>query len=171
MTGFFPAASGTESVPVAASSPPPGSDLTSNTAMAASTIGTPAPLSPAPMPVAAPPAPMPVIAPAAPAPVPAPAATGFLTRGPWIAGSLYVVIPTGPLMLTAEDPPADPEEPPLWYCITAGRFVGVTLSNGMALAASQGVSNSQMKSHKTQALAVASFNELLGYNMVRVVVS
>jgi hypothetical protein len=44
----------------------------------------------------------------------------------------------------------------------------VTLNNSLALAAVVGVSRSAMKSHKTQELAVAAFNEMLVYNLVHV---
>ncbi|KAJ7172869.1 hypothetical protein C8R43DRAFT_1119702 [Mycena crocata] len=94
-----------------------------------------------------------------PAPVPAPA---FLTRGPWVAGAVYLVVPTGPLQHIHEDP-ASTE---LWYCITKGRYVGVILSHALAVAAVTGIGAGTMKSYKTQTLAVAAFNEMLQYRMV-----
>jgi hypothetical protein len=57
----------------------------------------------------------------------------------------------------------------LWYAITRGLYVGITLNNPLALAAVLGVSGSAMKGHKTQAKALAVFNELLAFNMVRVI--
>ncbi|KAJ7087732.1 hypothetical protein C8R43DRAFT_1142319 [Mycena crocata] len=62
----------------------------------------------------------------------------------------------------------DGDEEALWYCITKGHVVGVHLSHALALASVTGVSNSAMKAYKTQALAVAAFNELLQYRLVAV---
>ncbi|KAJ7481402.1 hypothetical protein B0H11DRAFT_2232888 [Mycena galericulata] len=72
-------------------------------------------------------------APAAPV-VAAPAPAGFLTQGPWVAGRLYVVVPSSSLLPIAEAPPANEDDAPTWYCITKGRYVGVTLSNSLAVA-------------------------------------
>ncbi|KAJ7834497.1 hypothetical protein B0H13DRAFT_1914068 [Mycena leptocephala] len=94
---------------------------------------------------------------------------GFRTRGPWVAGALYTVVPTGPLLAIAEDEYTD-EEGPTWYAITRGLYVGVTLSNALAVNAVVRVSGSNMRSFATQALALAAFNKLLGYNMIAVVV-
>ncbi|KAJ7469738.1 hypothetical protein B0H11DRAFT_2238183 [Mycena galericulata] len=179
MTSFTPAAAGTDSVPAAVS---PGQSSDANVAalqllsaaMASLTqtskpAAAPAPAAePAPVPVAAAvtstPAPDP---PAAPAPT-APAPGGFLTRGPWISGSLFVVVPQGPMLPVAEDPVVDAAEGPYWYAITKGRYVGVTLSNALALASVTGISGGSMKAYKTQALALAAFNEMLQYHMVAV---
>jgi hypothetical protein len=56
----------------------------------------------------------------------------------------------------------------LWYAITHSLYVGITLSNPLALVAVLGVSGSAMKGHKMQAKALAVINELLAFNMVRV---
>ncbi|KAJ6448364.1 hypothetical protein C8R45DRAFT_948048 [Mycena sanguinolenta] len=103
-----------------------------------------------------------------PAPVPAPASAGLRTQGPWVAGSLFVVIPPQHLQAIPEAI-ANDDDPPLWYCITRGKYVGVTLSNPLALGAVVGVSGSRMKSYKTQLLALQAFNEMLDYHMVGVV--
>ncbi|KAJ7097099.1 hypothetical protein B0H15DRAFT_797819 [Mycena belliarum] len=132
------------------------------------------PAAPSPAPVVAAPAPS-VIAAPAPSVVAAPAPSvvsvssplGFHTAGPWVAGSLYLVVPTGPLLPIAED--ATGEETPAWYCITRGHYVGVTLSNPLALAAVSGVGSSSMKGYKTQALALAAFNQMLSFQMVVVI--
>ncbi|KAJ7693959.1 hypothetical protein B0H17DRAFT_1132328 [Mycena rosella] len=87
---------------------------------------------------------------AAPAAGPGPV---FLTRGPWIAGAMYTVVPTLSLAAIAEQ--VTNEEAPL--------------CNALALGAVSGVSRSAMKSYKTQALAIAAFNEMLQYNLVLVV--
>lgn len=79
---------------------------------------------------------------------------------------MYVVVPTGPLLLITEDPVPAGEEGPKWYAITKGTYVGVHRSQALANNAVQGVSNSGMKGYTTQALAVAAFNEMLQYNLV-----
>ncbi|KAJ6494169.1 hypothetical protein DFH09DRAFT_1104310 [Mycena vulgaris] len=48
-------------------------------------------------------------------------AVGFLTRGPWVVGSLYQVVPTGPLIAIAEEATVVDEDR-YWYCITRGRL-------------------------------------------------
>ncbi|KAK7000619.1 hypothetical protein R3P38DRAFT_3369300 [Favolaschia claudopus] len=116
---------------------------------------------------------------AAPASPGSPPATGtagappntFRTSAPWIVGALYLVVP--PQHLTAipeQQLSVSEEEPPLWYCITKGKYVGVTLNHPLALAAIVGVSGGRMKSYKSQTLALQSFNDLLDYQMVTVVV-
>ncbi|KAJ7079709.1 hypothetical protein B0H15DRAFT_804277 [Mycena belliarum] len=106
-----------------------------------------------------------LVTPAAAAPAMVPG--GFLTHGPWVAGSVYAVVPTGPLGLVAED--AITEQAEYWYCITRGLYVGVTISHALALGATSGVSRSAMKAYKSQQLAVAAFNDMLQYHMVGVV--
>ncbi|KAJ7903970.1 hypothetical protein B0H13DRAFT_2334984 [Mycena leptocephala] len=103
-----------------------------------------------------------------PRPCPTPI-VGFRTHGPWIAGALYVVVPTAPLRMVAEDELEEGAQGPTWYCITRGHYIGVTTSNALAINAVVGVSASTMKGHKTQAKAVQAFNELLSYNMVTVI--
>ncbi|KAJ7675301.1 hypothetical protein B0H17DRAFT_1207810 [Mycena rosella] len=76
--------------------------------------------------------------------------------------------PTGPLLPVAVAP-TPTEDAPLWYAITRGHYVGVTLSNALALGAVSGVSSSSMKSYRSQMLAVAAFNEMLQYCMVVVI--
>jgi hypothetical protein len=66
------------------------------------------------------------------------------------------------------EPDAVEGEEKQWYAITRGLYVGVTLSNSLAVNAVSGVSRSSMKGHATQALAAAAFNEMLAYNMVTV---
>ncbi|KAJ7156553.1 hypothetical protein C8R43DRAFT_1125748 [Mycena crocata] len=106
---------------------------------------------------------------AAPAPVPLPAPVGFMSTGPWVAGNLYLVVPTSPLLQLAE-PEYTVDEGPTWYCITKGKYIGLTLSNALALSAVVGVSGGNMKGYKTQAAALAAFNEMRGYGLVAVVV-
>ncbi|KAJ7884912.1 hypothetical protein B0H13DRAFT_2343483 [Mycena leptocephala] len=68
-------------------------------------------------------------------PLPPTASAGFRTRGPWVVGALYHVVPSGPLMPIAEDDTSER----MWYCISRGLYVGITLSNPLALAAVVGV--------------------------------
>jgi hypothetical protein len=115
------------------------------------------------------PSPSPSLLTAAPAAVARlPAQAGFQTRGPWIAGALYQVVPAATLMAIAE-PVQNNEDDPLWYCITRGSYVGVTQSHALAVAAVSGVSRSHMKSYKSQVLALAAFNDMLQFHMVVVV--
>ncbi|KAJ7103987.1 hypothetical protein B0H15DRAFT_942022 [Mycena belliarum] len=180
MANFPFASPGTEpsdSVPGAA--PPPGGDAVAalqsffNAALLSwSPPAVPPVVAPVVAPIVAAPAPAPVVA--APAPVvatPVPAHTlhsGFLTWGPWVAGALYQVTPAGPLALIAEADLVPNEDPPLWYCITRGRYVGVTLNHALALAAVTGVPRNSMKSYKSQLQAVDAFNDMLQYHMVAV---
>ncbi|KAJ7031437.1 hypothetical protein C8F04DRAFT_897630, partial [Mycena alexandri] len=64
---------------------------------------------------------------------------------------------------------ADEESSPIWYSITKGTFIGVTLSNHMALAATVGVSGSRMKGYKSQVLALAAFNEMQQFGLLAVI--
>ncbi|KAK6969084.1 hypothetical protein R3P38DRAFT_2814966 [Favolaschia claudopus] len=82
------------------------------------------------------------VADAAPSsPAPAAAAAGappntFRTTAPWVVGFLYLVVPAEHLTAIAEQPQSvSEEEAPLWYCITKGKYVGVTLNHPLALAA------------------------------------
>jgi hypothetical protein len=112
-----------------------------------------------------------VVAPPAPLIVPAPAALEtpiFRTTGPWVAGELYIVVPTSTIVAIVEEAPPFGDPTSVWYCITKGRFIGVTLSNALALSATVGVSGFAMKGYKMQAIAVGVFNQMLGYYMVAV---
>ncbi|KAJ7477127.1 hypothetical protein B0H11DRAFT_2234604 [Mycena galericulata] len=157
-----PPAAGTGSVPAAAL--PQSTDNVVALQYLSAAMASLSQASPAPAPsttVAAP-------APAAPV-VAAPAPAGFLTQGPWVAGGLYVVVPSSSLLPIAEAPPANEDDAPTWYCITKGRYVGVTLSNSLAVASIVNISGGTMKGYKTQALALQAFNDLLQYRMVSVV--
>ncbi|KAJ7123801.1 hypothetical protein C8R43DRAFT_1135852 [Mycena crocata] len=91
------------------------------------------------------------------------APVGLQNHGPWLAGGLYTVVPSGPLL-----PATTPGDDGVWYCITRGHFVGITPNNALALNAVTGVTANAMKSYKTQALALAAFNGLQSYGMVSV---
>ncbi|KAJ7244507.1 hypothetical protein C8J57DRAFT_1524984 [Mycena rebaudengoi] len=185
-------APGTGSVPAAGSAPPPaagptavfqlltaalaalngpGSDPTAvallSAALAALALPSGGVSVAAVTPVAAPPSPMDTTpTAAAPAVVPVGLAAPPLmlcTTGPWLVEGLYLVVPTGPLTAVVDDGAEH-----LWYCITKGRYVGVTTVNALAIAAVSGVSSGSMISHKTQALAMASFNTLLALGLVEI---
>ncbi|KAK7043455.1 hypothetical protein R3P38DRAFT_3347622 [Favolaschia claudopus] len=114
--------------------------------------------------------PTPGLGPALPAvlPVVPPAlvAAGLRTSGPYVVGGVYIVIPPQHLAAIPDPPVAEGEDPPLWWCISKGKFVGVVLSQGLALAATVGVSGGRMKSFKTQILALNAFNEFLDFHQV-----
>ncbi|KAJ7601257.1 hypothetical protein B0H17DRAFT_1223303 [Mycena rosella] len=57
----------------------------------------------------------------------------------------------------------------LLYCITKGKYAGITLSHALALNAVVGVFSSAMKSYKSQSLALSAFNEMLQYRMVVII--
>ncbi|KAJ7117330.1 hypothetical protein C8R43DRAFT_960628 [Mycena crocata] len=176
MTTFPPAASGTESVPVAASSGDASTvaalnilnaavaSLTQAQASQAADAAAAAAQGSSPAVAVVQAVPLPSLVPVPTPPVHTPNA-GFLTHGPWVVKSLYLVVPTAPLMAVVE---AD-EEDKYWYAITSGRWVGITLNNTLAVRAVTGARGSHMKGYKTQAEALAAFNELLGYSMVNIV--
>ncbi|KAJ7036227.1 hypothetical protein C8F04DRAFT_1181507 [Mycena alexandri] len=90
---------------------------------------------------------------AAPPPVDAPvsiAGSAVQSTGPWIAGSLYNVVPAGPLT-------AVPDNGERWYSITKGR----ALSSNAVL----GVSGAVHNVYTRQADALAAFNMALGIHL------
>lgn len=101
-----------------------------------------------------------------PVATPVPTTNESNTLGPWVAGPVYHVVPPNPLVGVAQ---GENESDGPWYCITRGQHVGVTLSNALAVAAISGISRGMMNKHKTQAQAVAAFNEALEYNLVGIV--
>ncbi|KAJ7918083.1 hypothetical protein B0H13DRAFT_2321739 [Mycena leptocephala] len=169
MTNFPQSSSGTASVPVAAFAFPPNSDPAAianfQNMWATMTALSQGQVFSAPVQTATPE--VPTAVPVVQNPVP-PAHVGFRTRGPWVAGALYTVVPTAPLMPIAEDEHTGGDAPS-WYAITRGLYVSITLSNALAVNAVVGVRGSGMKGYTTQALALAAFNELLAYNMVAVI--
>ncbi|KAJ7922182.1 hypothetical protein B0H13DRAFT_2317791 [Mycena leptocephala] len=96
-------------------------------------------------------------APAAPAaPVPFVQSTG-----PWIAGSLFNVVPAAPLA-------AVPDNGEKWYAITKGKYVGLTPHNLLSSGAVMGVSSALQNSYTHQADALAAFNLALTGGLVHV---
>ncbi|KAJ7810046.1 hypothetical protein B0H13DRAFT_1927549 [Mycena leptocephala] len=82
-----------------------------------------------------------------------------MLTGPWIAGAIYGVIPTGPLALV---PNQSGEK---WYAITKGRYVGVTNSTAIADGAVTRVSHALRTLFSSQADAVQAFNAALAANL------
>ncbi|KAJ7479911.1 hypothetical protein FB451DRAFT_1395474 [Mycena latifolia] len=111
------------------------------------------------------PATLPAAALQAPAPMlPAPPAPSVVLQstGPWVAGTLYSVVPPQDLVTI----PGHDDE--LWYTILRGKYIGVVQDHTLALDAMVGISNNAMKSYKTQALAVAAFNAGLGGGLAQI---
>ncbi|KAJ7490195.1 hypothetical protein B0H11DRAFT_1912208 [Mycena galericulata] len=108
------------------------------------------------MAAAAAPAPAASQVPAAQGPV-APTNGGIRMTGPWIAGELYGVVPTGPLTTV-------PDNAEKWFAITKGRYIGVTNSAAIADGAVSRVSHALRTGYTTQGEAVAAFNKALSMN-------
>ncbi|KAJ7684874.1 hypothetical protein DFH06DRAFT_1313252 [Mycena polygramma] len=100
-------------------------------------------------------------APASPV-VPAAPSTRFRTTGPWIAGSLYTVIP-------AEHLSAVPDNNDKWFAITSGKYVGLTKNTALSLNAVVGVSNALSTSFSSQADALDHFNSALDGDAIAIV--
>ncbi|KAJ7680842.1 hypothetical protein DFH06DRAFT_1315574 [Mycena polygramma] len=83
---------------------------------------------------------------------------------PWTAGRMFSIVP--PCALEATDEEADEQ----WYCITKGRFIGVTNVHGLEQAAIIRVSGAAHKGYPTQAAAPRAFNLALRHNACEVVV-
>ncbi|KAJ7672459.1 hypothetical protein DFH06DRAFT_1319876 [Mycena polygramma] len=93
---------------------------------------------------------------------PAPPSSMFRTTGPWIAGSLYTVIPAEPLA-------AVPDNTDKWFAITSGKYVGLTKNAALSLAAVVGVSNALSTSFTSQTEALEHFNSALEGNAIAVI--
>ncbi|KAJ7823466.1 hypothetical protein B0H13DRAFT_1919607 [Mycena leptocephala] len=87
------------------------------------------------------------------APPPTPA--GFRTPWPWVVGALYTVVPSGPLLLIAE-PDAVEARKKQWYAITRGLYVGVTLSNSLAVNA---FFTSEIFSHRVTQICFSKYTD------------
>ncbi|KAJ7907846.1 hypothetical protein B0H13DRAFT_2331943 [Mycena leptocephala] len=162
MTSFNQPAPGTESsVPVAGTPQPNPAQVAALQSMwaamnsLAQAQGPPLPLMATPVATPATPAPtQPVTLQTPPLPA-APCKHRF--SHPWSLGRRLPLPcgPVGPLMPIAEEDQSER----IWYCITRGLYVGITLNNPLALTAVIGVSGGAMKGHKTQSKALAAFNE------------
>ncbi|KAJ7511248.1 hypothetical protein B0H11DRAFT_2215087 [Mycena galericulata] len=98
-----------------------------------------------------------IAAAAAPAPAPAagPAAGGFTrATAPWVAGTLYSVIPLAPLQ-------AIPDNGEKWFAITRGKYVGLTKNSAISINAVTGVPGALMEKFSGQADALEYFNGAL----------
>ncbi|KAJ6450542.1 hypothetical protein C8R47DRAFT_1230234 [Mycena vitilis] len=95
---------------------------------------------------------------ASPSPFPAINPAHIHACGPWTAGRVFSVVP--PFPLTAIEDYTDEQ----WYCITRGRFIGVTNVHALEQAAIIRVSGAAHKGYTTQAAAVRAFNNALLYD-------
>ncbi|KAJ7893225.1 hypothetical protein B0H13DRAFT_2339813 [Mycena leptocephala] len=84
------------------------------------------------------------------------------TCAPWVAGRMFSVVPSSPLVGTGETDET-------WYTITKGRFVGVTSVHALDQAAIIRVSGAAHKGYTTQAAALRAFNLALEGGYVAVV--
>ncbi|KAJ7846659.1 hypothetical protein B0H13DRAFT_2362900 [Mycena leptocephala] len=84
------------------------------------------------------------------------------SAGPWIAGSLYDVVPAAPLR-------AIPDNGEKWYAITRGKYVGLTKNSVVSLNAVTGISTSLSEKHGSQSEALDHFNSALGINAIAVI--
>ncbi|KAJ7041935.1 hypothetical protein C8F04DRAFT_1176592 [Mycena alexandri] len=101
------------------------------------------------------------VAVALPAPA-TPPATFIRLTGPWIAGSLFGIVPAGPLA-------AVPDNNDKWSAITRGKYVGLTKNNAIALNAVVGVPSALQDRFGTQAEALDHFNTALAAQAVVVI--
>ncbi|CAK5277181.1 unnamed protein product [Mycena citricolor] len=94
---------------------------------------------------------------------------GIQSQGPWVVGTMYNVVPTGPL--AAMPPTQSASFPPetIWYAVTRGHYVGITTNNSVAVAAVTGASRSNMGGHPSEAVAIGVFNQTLAMNLVSIV--
>ncbi|KAJ6491115.1 hypothetical protein C8R45DRAFT_1096636 [Mycena sanguinolenta] len=87
---------------------------------------------------------------------------GFLhSTAPWIAGSLYSVVPLAPLA-------AVPDNHEKWFAITCGQYVGLTPNSAISLNAVTGVAGGLSDRCTTQADTLQHFNGALAVNAVAV---
>jgi hypothetical protein len=98
---------------------------------------------------------------AAAAPAPAVVVPFVQSTGPWIAGSLFDVIPAAPLT-------AVPDNGEKWYAITKGKYVGLTIHNLLSSGAVSGVSGALQNCYPRQADALVAFNIALSGGLIHV---
>ncbi|KAJ7139005.1 hypothetical protein C8R44DRAFT_867179 [Mycena epipterygia] len=111
---------------------------------------------------AAAPAPAPLPAPA-PAPAPVPMIPSFAhTTGPWIAGTLYGVIPLEPLAAVLDNGEK-------WYAIMRGKYVGLTKNSAISLNAVTGTSSRLSDKCSSQTDALNHLNGVLATGAVLVI--
>ncbi|KAJ7143246.1 hypothetical protein C8R46DRAFT_1233022 [Mycena filopes] len=84
----------------------------------------------------------------------APAPVTTAAGPPWVAGTIYSVVPSAPLT-------AIPDRGEKWFAITRGRYVGLTPNSAISLGAVTGVSTALSGKHSSQQAALAHFNAAL----------
>ncbi|KAJ7869812.1 hypothetical protein B0H13DRAFT_1896494 [Mycena leptocephala] len=82
--------------------------------------------------------------------------------GPWIAGTLYSVVPLAPLAAVQDNGDK-------WFSITRGKYVGLTKNAAISLNAITGVSTGLSEKHSSQADALDNFNMALATGAVSVI--
>ncbi|KAJ7168775.1 hypothetical protein C8R46DRAFT_1033946 [Mycena filopes] len=97
-------------------------------------------------------------APPQPSPAVTSASSGIQYTGPWIAGALYGVVPTGPLTPI-------PDNGERWYAITKGLYIGITNSVNIADGAVTRVSEALRTGFPSQLDALNAFNQALALNI------
>ncbi|KAJ7022831.1 hypothetical protein C8F04DRAFT_1272129 [Mycena alexandri] len=102
---------------------------------------------------------------AAPGPVNNPASTDdrdwLAFTGPWVTGTLYGVVPLGPIT-------AIPDSNEKWFAITRGRYVGLTINSAISLNAVTGVPSGLSERFNSQAEALQHFNAALAAHAIAV---
>ncbi|KAJ6503158.1 hypothetical protein C8R47DRAFT_1067270 [Mycena vitilis] len=82
--------------------------------------------------------------------------------GPWVAGPLFSVVPSSPLLATTDTDDT-------WYAVTKGRYIGVTNVHALEQVAIMRISAAAHKAYSTQAAALRAFNLALEGNWVVIV--
>ncbi|KAJ7026092.1 hypothetical protein C8F04DRAFT_1268564 [Mycena alexandri] len=84
------------------------------------------------------------------------------TSAPWLAGSLYAVVPNAPLGAVADNGEK-------WFAITRGRYIGLTTNAAIAINATGGVSGGLGPKFSSQMEALDHFNSALSLHAVAVI--
>jgi hypothetical protein len=82
--------------------------------------------------------------------------------GPWIAGTLYGVVPETDLVAIADNSEK-------WYAITRGKYVSVTTNSAISLNATVGISSGLSDKCSSQAAALLHFNSARQINAIAVI--
>ncbi|KAJ7130578.1 hypothetical protein C8R44DRAFT_872366 [Mycena epipterygia] len=82
--------------------------------------------------------------------------------GPWVAGTLYGVVPAAPLA-------AVPDNNEKWFAITRGTYVGLTRNSAISLNATTRIKSGLAEKCPSQGAALEHFNEALACGSISVV--
>ncbi|KAJ7023320.1 hypothetical protein C8F04DRAFT_1193570 [Mycena alexandri] len=94
-------------------------------------------------------------------PASAPDRDWLASTGPWVAGTLYGVVPLGPLT-------AVPDRNDKWFAITRGCYVGLTTTSAISLNVVTGVPSGLSDRLNSQAEALQHFNAALSAHAIAV---